>query len=92
MKRMCMFFLVLCISAYLVPHSRTAQTGGQDIQDVSLDSLLNVQISAAAKYEQKMSEAPASVTIITSEDIERYGYRTLEEVLMSVRGFYTRSI
>lgn len=91
MKRMCMFFLVLCISAYLVPHSRTAQTGGQDIQDVSLDSLLNVQISAAAKYEQKMSEAPASVTIITSEDIERYGYRTLEEVLMSVRGFYTRN-
>ncbi len=60
----------------------------QDIQDISLDSLLNIQISTAAKYEQTSHEAPASVTIVTSEDIEHYGYRTLDEVLTGVRGFY----
>ncbi|MCK4591194.1 MAG: TonB-dependent receptor plug domain-containing protein, partial [Candidatus Latescibacteria bacterium] len=68
-----------------------AQETQQDILDIQLEDLLNVKISTAAKYEQTISEAPASVTIITSEDIKRYGYRTLDEVLMSVRGFYTRN-
>ena len=61
---------------------------GQNIIDVSLDSLLNTRISTAAKYAQKTSEAAASITIITSDDIKRYGYQTLEDVFKSVRGFY----
>ena len=38
-----------------------------DINAVSLEDLLNTKISTAAKYEQTTSQAPASVTIITSE-------------------------
>ena len=56
--------------------------------DFSLEDLLNIKISTAAKYEQTASEAPASVTIITSDDIERYGYQTIEDVFKTVRGFY----
>jgi outer membrane receptor for ferrienterochelin and colicins len=88
MKRVFLFFLVFCFTVYLVPQSGIADDL-LDVQDLSLDSLLNLSISSAAKYEQKVSDAPASVSIITSEDIERYGYRTLEDVLMNVRGFYT---
>jgi outer membrane cobalamin receptor len=46
-------------------------------------------VFGASKYEQKPSEAPASVTIITSEEIQKFGYRTLSEILRSVRGFFT---
>jgi outer membrane receptor for ferrienterochelin and colicins len=46
-------------------------------------------VFGASKYEQKPSEAPASVSIITSEEIQKYGYRTLSEILSSVRGFFT---
>lgn len=77
--------LIFCVSTCFVTHSGIAQ---EDIRDIPLDSLLNMRISTASKYNQTMNEAPASVTIITSEDIERYGYRTLEDVFAGVRGFY----
>ena len=57
----------------------------------SLEDLLNIKINTAAKYDQKVDEAPASVTIVTHDEIERYGYQTLTELLNSVTGFYTRN-
>src|SRR5262249_30383685 len=33
-------------------------------------------------------EAPAAVSFITKEEIERYGYRTLADILQGVRGLY----
>jgi len=53
-----------------------------------LDSLLNVPINTASRHWQKVNDAPASVSIITAEDIKRYGYETLKEALQSVAGFY----
>ena len=56
--------------------------------DVSLDSLLNTRIGTASKYSQTTAEAPASVTILTSDEIKQFGYRNLLEALESVPGFY----
>ncbi|HTG02102.1 MAG TPA: TonB-dependent receptor [Nitrospirota bacterium] len=45
-------------------------------------------VYSASKYEQKVTEAPSSVSIITAADIRGYGYRTLADILRSVRSFY----
>ena len=45
-------------------------------------------VYGASRYTQKVTEAPSSITIVTTDDIERFGHRTLEDVLRSVRGFY----
>ncbi len=80
------FGSVLLLALAAVPR----QASGQDaVPGLSLDSLLNTPVSAAAKYAQTISEAAGAVTIVTSEDIELFGYRTLTQVLGSVRGFYT---
>lgn len=45
-------------------------------------------VSSASKYEQKVTEAPSSVSIVTASEIKKYGYRTLADILRSVRSFY----
>ena len=65
-----------------------------NLLDLSLEDLLKIDIDSvygASKHEQKVTEAPASVTIITSEEIQKYGYRTLADILRNVRGFYVTS-
>lgn len=62
--------------------------GAKNLADLSLEELMDIPVYGASKYPQKLSEAPASVTTITRKDIQRFGYRTLADILRSVPGFY----
>jgi len=58
---------------------------------MSLEDLMSIEIDSvygASGFKQKVTEAPASVTIITSEEIQKFGYRTFADILRNVRGFY----
>lgn len=64
----------------------------KDLRGLTLEELMEIEVQtvvSASRYRQKVSEAPSSVTIITAEDIRKFGYRTLADILRSVRGFYT---
>ena len=64
-------------------------TGGQD--ELFEDALLFGEIPSvftASKFEQKVTEAPARTSIITREEIRRYGHRFLSDILQSMPGFY----
>ncbi len=57
-----------------------------DLADLSIDQLLNMEITTASKKEQKLSETPAAVFVLTHDDIMRSGATTLPELLLSVPG------
>ncbi len=60
----------------------------EDVADISLEDLLNVEITTAGKRAEKIGDIPASVVLITREEIERYGYQSLPEILENVPGLY----
>ncbi|HMD87423.1 MAG TPA: TonB-dependent receptor [Terriglobia bacterium] len=62
-----------------------------NLMDMGLEDLMKVEIDSvygASGYKQKVADAPASITIITADEITRHGYRTLADILRNVPGFY----
>ena len=68
-----------------------AKSPQKDLSQLSLEELMNIKVDVvygASKFQQKVTEAPSSITIITADEIQKYGYRTLYDLLQSVPGFY----
>ncbi len=68
-----------------------AAQGPPDVTRVDIEDLMRIEVErvfGASERLQPVTEAPSSVSIVTGDEIERYGYRTLADVLRSVRGFY----
>lgn len=65
-----------------------AETKPSELFKMSLKELLNVKITTANRTPEKISDIPASVVLITREEIEAYGYKTLGEILENIPGLY----
>src|SRR5579862_904438 len=93
MFRRALLFLMLCLSPLLNSTRALGQNkeGAQNLFDTSIEDLMAIEIDSvygASGFKQKVTEAPASVTIITSDEIQKHGYRTLADILRNVPGFY----
>lgn len=58
------------------------------VEDLDLVKLLNVKVSTATKTSESLDEAPAVITVVTRQDIARWGYQSVAEVLTHTVGFY----
>jgi iron complex outermembrane receptor protein len=54
--------------------------------EMSLEELLNLEVVSASKISEKTSDAPATVHLITENQIKTRGYHNLEEVLEDIPG------
>ncbi len=62
-----------------------------DLDGLSLEQLMSMNVHVvhgASKYEQRVTQAPSSISIVTAEDIRRSGFTSLADVLRGVRGLY----
>lgn len=78
----CAAGLALSISTAL------ALEGPADLTALSIEDLMGIEVHSASRFAQPITEAPAAVTIITAADIRDFGYRSLADILRTVRGMH----
>ena len=69
-------------------HARAEPTA--NLLNLDIEQLGAIKIDtvfAASKSTEKVTDAPSSVTIVTRDEIARFGYRTLGEIVRAVRSF-----
>ncbi len=81
----------LLATAFVVVFVTTSVWGdaGQDAPDVttmSVEDLMNIQVTSVSKRTQRVADAAAAVFVITQEDIARSGARNIPETLQMVPG------
>lgn len=47
-----------------------------------------MEVSTATKQAESLEEAPAVIQVVTRDDIRRWGYQSVAEVLQHTVGFY----
>ncbi|HLG95608.1 MAG TPA: TonB-dependent receptor plug domain-containing protein [Bryobacteraceae bacterium] len=77
--------LLLAASGVSFPGQVEAQTA-EDLNEASLEELMNIKVSSVQKKDQVLSEAGASVYVITQEDIRRSGMHNIPDLLLMVPG------
>jgi iron complex outermembrane receptor protein len=60
----------------------------QDLSSLDLEAMLQYTVVTATKSALKEDEAPAITTVVTREEIQRWGYQSIAETLEHVAGIY----
>ena len=87
-------FRILILLVFLFQSVSFAQQTGEGSRTESLDdpflldmnSLLNLKITTASKFSEKLTEAAAVVSVVTKDELQRFGGFTLRQILERVAG------
>ncbi len=77
----------LCLLVFIsLASAARAQKRPGDLAGMSIEELMQVQVTSASKKQEKLSETAAAMYVITQEDIRRSGMTSIPELLRMVPG------
>jgi outer membrane receptor for ferrienterochelin and colicin len=76
------------LSGFGVAHAASYGAGAFDVTQVPIEQLVETEFIPASRIARQISDAPSAVSIVTAQDIRDYGYRSIAEILQSMRGLY----
>lgn len=60
----------------------------RDLAEMSLEDLMQVEVSVASRHSENLLEVPAAVYVLTGEELRRQGVTNVQEALRMVPGFH----
>ncbi|MCP4150953.1 MAG: TonB-dependent receptor, partial [bacterium] len=86
--------VLMLLSACLFPLSLHSEDelDFKDVVEMSLEDLLDVKITSASNRMESVSEAPATVIVISKQDIENRGYTGMVEILSELPGMEVMNV
>lgn len=73
--------LLVCTSVRAVEPPLAAPAQSADLMAMSLEQLLNLQVTSVSRRGEKLSTAPAAIHVITGDEIRRVGATSIPEAL-----------
>ncbi len=68
------------------PPSATPGAQAKDPFSLDLESLLDIKVTTASKFSEKLSDAPGVMSVVTRDELRRFSGLTLREILERVPG------
>ena len=65
--------LTLVIVTGRVDHMAIAQVNSTDLTELSIEELMNIDVTSVSKKRQKLFKAASAIYVVTQEDIRRSG-------------------
>ncbi|MBU1936950.1 TonB-dependent receptor [bacterium] len=75
---------------FLFPFAAVAEDF--DITELSIEELMDIEVTSVSKKAEKLSEAAAAIYVITADDIRRSGFTCIPEALRMVPGLQVARI
>lgn len=82
-------FPIIALQAQTTDTTTTFESSVKELLKLPVSEVTDIQVITASRVAEKLSDAPASMTVITRADIDRYGYRNLAEALARVPEVYS---
>lgn len=79
-------FVLLTAKLLADPSAPSPDSTVQNLRQLSLEELLNLQVSIASKKDERLSDTAAAVSVLTGDDIQRSGVTGIPEALRFVPG------
>lgn len=81
------FPAILLILSMSIPSVNAQDEMSLNGTDMSLEDLVNVKITVASKTAENISDAPGVISVITQDQLKRFGSSTLGDILKRVPSF-----
>jgi outer membrane receptor for ferrienterochelin and colicins len=90
MKQTTRAFLALLVAGGLIRppllHAQETTSSDKELSELSLEELLNIEVTTVSKRAETSSDAPGIISVLTRDDLRRFGGTNLRDILLRVPG------